>query len=183
MAKSKKPSGSLRDQLLQAGLASKKQVKKAAKGAHRQDIRIKKGVEVDENKQIIEAERLAKLERDKEMNAAQNEKALVKSLQAQVKQLASTNSKRSAGDVAYKFSDGKKVKTIHISASNKTELNKGFLAIVRAEEGYDLVPLKIARKIEERSPESLVYIYDRSVDEMAEDDPYKDYPIPDDLEW
>ncbi len=183
MAKSKKPSGSLRDQLLQAGLASSKQVKKAEKGAHRHNIRIKKGVEVDENRQAIETARLEKLERDREMNAALNQKALAKGLKAQVKQLISTNSMRVPGDVAYKFTDDRKVKTIHISNANKSELNKGYLAIVRSGEGYDLVPLTIARKIEERSPESLVYIYDRTADEMDEDDPYKDYPIPDDLEW
>lgn len=183
VSKKKKLTGSLRDQLKQAGLVTSKQAKKAEKGAHRQNLRIKKGVEVDENKQAVEAARLEKLERDKQKNAELNLKAQIKSIAAQVKQLVSVNSKRQAGDIAYQFSDNNKVKSIHISQANKTELNKGYLAIVRKDDGYDLVPLAVSKKIEERSPESVVYWYDRSADQMDEDDPYKDYVIPDDLEW
>ncbi len=183
MAKSKKPTGSLRDQLLQAGLVTSKQAKKAEKAAQRQDLRIRKGVEVDEDRLAVEQARLAKLERDREMNAELNRKAEAKAVRAQVRQLIASNSKRQQGDVAYNFTDDSKVKKIYVSAANKNELNRGFLAIVRADDGYDLVPEPVAKKIMQRQADAVVYLYDRSANEVDEDDPYKDYPIPDDLEW
>ncbi|XOV86791.1 MAG: DUF2058 domain-containing protein [Pseudomonadota bacterium] len=183
MSKSRKPTGSLRDQLLQAGLVTTKQAKKAEKAAQRQDLRVRKGVEVDQDRLAVEQVRLAKLERDREINAELHRKAQQKALRAQVRQLIASNSKRLAGDIAYNFTDDNKVKTIYISAVNKSELNKGYLAIVRTDEGYDLVPEPVATKIRQRQADAVVYLYDRSADVMDEDDPYKDYPIPDDLEW
>ena len=58
MSKKKKPLGSLRDQLKEAGLVTAKQVRKAEKGALRSDLRIKKGIDVDEAKEEVEAARL-----------------------------------------------------------------------------------------------------------------------------
>ena len=58
MSKKKKPLGSLRDQLKDAGLVTAKQVRKAEKGALRSDLRIKKGIDVDEAKEEVEAARL-----------------------------------------------------------------------------------------------------------------------------
>ena len=50
MSKKKKTLGSLRDQFKEAGLITAKQAKKADKGALRSELRIKKGIEVDEGK-------------------------------------------------------------------------------------------------------------------------------------
>ena len=184
MSKSKKSkSGSLRDQLLAAGVVTKKQVKKAEKGSLRQELRIKKGIEVDQNKAEVEKARQAKLELDREKNAALNQKAQQKALRSQVKQLIISNSRREDGEVPYNFTDQKKVKKIYISEANKTQLNRGFLAIVSTEDGYDLVPEPVARKILERYAEAVIYLFERENEIADEDDPYKDYPIPDDLDW
>jgi hypothetical protein len=183
MSKKKKPLGSLRDQLKEAGLVTAKQVRKAEKGALRSDLRIKKGIDVDEAKEEVEAARLKKLEEDRQKNERLNELAKAKALSAQVKQLIASNSQRQDGDVAYNFDDQAKIKKIYISEENKTQLNKGYLAIVRVGDKYDLVPEIVARKIEARSAETVLFLHDRSNDIVDEDDPYKDYPIPDDLEW
>lgn len=183
MSKKKKPLGSLRDQLKEAGLVTAKQVRKADKGALRSDLRIKKGIDVDEAKEEVEAARLKKLEEDRQKNERLNELAKAKALSAQVKQLIASNSQRQDGDVAYNFDDQAKIKKIYISEENKTQLNKGYLAIVRVGDKYDLVPEIVARKIEARSAETVLFLHDRSNDIVDEDDPYKDYPIPDDLEW
>ena len=45
------------------------------------------------------------------------------------------------------------------------------------------MPEVVARKIEARSAETVLFLHDRSNEIVDEDDPYKDYPIPDDLEW
>lgn len=183
MSKKKKPLGSLRDQLKEAGLVTAKQVRKAEKGALRSDLRIKKGIDVDEAKEEVEAARLKKLEEDRQKNERLNELAKAKALSAQVKQLIASNSQRQDGNVAYNFDDQAKIKKIYISEENKTQLNKGYLAIVRVGDKYDLVPEIVARKIEARSAETVLFLHDRSNDIVDEDDPYKDYPIPDDLEW
>lgn len=183
MSKKKKPLGSLRDQLKEAGLVTAKQVRKAEKGALRSDLRIKKGIDVDKAKEEVEAARLKKLEEDRHKNERLNELAKAKALSAQVKQLIASNSQRQDGDVAYNFDDQAKIKKIYISEENKTQLNKGYLAIVRVGDKYDLVPEIVARKIEARSAETVLFLHDRSNDIVDEDDPYKDYPIPDDLEW
>ncbi|MFL2534746.1 MAG: DUF2058 family protein [Candidatus Azotimanducaceae bacterium] len=38
---------------------------------------------------------------------------------------------------------------------------------------------KLKRAVQNRS----CFLHDRNKDRIDEDDPYKDYPIPDDLEW
>lgn len=183
MSKKKKPLGSLRDQLKDAGLVTAKQVRKAEKGALRSDLRIKKGIDVDEVKQEVEAARLRKLEEDRRKNERLNELAKSKALSAQIKQLIASNSQRQDGNVAYNFTDQNKIKKIYVSEENKTQLNKGYLAIVSSDDKYDLVPEIVARKIESRSAETVLFLHDRSNEIVDEDDPYKDYPIPDDLEW
>ncbi|MBT4162871.1 MAG: DUF2058 domain-containing protein [Gammaproteobacteria bacterium] len=183
MSNKKKSLGSLRDQLKEAGLVTAKQVRKAEKGALRTDLRIKKGIEVDEAKQEVDAARNKKLAEDRQRNESLNQAAKEKALLAQVKQLVASNTQRQGGEVAYNFTDQKKIKKIYISEENKTQLNKGYLAIIKVGEEYDLVPEVVARKIEARSAESVLFLYDRSNEVVDEDDPYKDYPIPDDLEW
>ena len=183
MSKKKKALGSLRDQLKDAGLVTAKQVRKAEKGALRSDLRIKKGIDVDEAKNEVEAARLKKLDEDRQKNERLNDLAKEKALSAQVKQLIASNSKRQDGNVAYNFEDQGKIKKIYISEENKRQLNKGYLAIVQADDKYDLVPEVVAQKIEARSAKTVLFLHDRSNEIIDEDDPYKDYPIPDDLEW
>ncbi len=183
MSKKKKSLGSLRDQLKEAGLVTAKQVRKAEKGALRSDLRIKKGIDVNEVKEEVEAARLKKLAADRQKNETLNELAKEKALSAQVKQLIASNSQRQEGNVAYNFTDQGKIKKIYISEENKTQLNKGYLAIVSAVDNYDLVPEVVARKIEARRAGTVLFLHDRSNEVVDEDDPYKDYPIPDDLEW
>lgn len=183
MSKKKKALGSLRDQLKDAGLVTAKQVRKAEKGALRADLRIKKGIDVDEAKNEVEAARLKKLDEDRQKNERLNDLAKEKALSAQVKQLIASNSKRQEGNLAYNFEDQGKIKKIYISEENKRQLNKGYLAIVQAGDKYDLVPEVVARKIEARSAKTVLFLHDRLNEIIDEDDPYKDYPIPDDLEW
>jgi uncharacterized protein YaiL (DUF2058 family) len=183
----KKSGGSLQDQLRSAGLVTDKQLKKAQKGIHRQEMRVKAGVEVDETKVAAEIALTDKQNRGREHNETRQREVHAKELQAQIKQLVERNSQREGGDVEYNFTDGKKVKKIYVSALNKAQLNKGFLAIVKLGEHYDLVPEKVATRISDRIPETkaevILYLHDRSKDVIDEDDPYKDFQIPDDLEW
>jgi uncharacterized protein YaiL (DUF2058 family) len=183
MSKHKKQGGSLQDQLRKAGLVTDKQVRKASKGIHRQEMRVKQGLETDENREAVERERAEKTASDKQKNEQLNKEAQSKAIIAQVKQMIAANSQRERGDAIYNFTDQNKIKKIYISEQNKTHLNKGFLAIVKSGESYDLVPEKVAQKIMARKDGIVLYLYDRASEVIDEDDPYKDYQIPDDLEW
>jgi len=187
VAKKNKGGGSLQEQLKQAGLVTDKQLKKAQKNMHRQQMRVRHGVEVDESKLAAEKALADKQTKDKQENWQLLEKAQARALQAQVRQLIDMNRQREKGDVAYNFTEDKKVKKIYISANNKKQINQGFLAIVKYDDDYQLVPEGVARKIMQRLPdrfgEVVIYLFEKLEVEVDEDDPYKDFPIPDDLDW
>lgn len=150
-------------------------------------MRVKQGLEEDEVK--LDAERALKEKQtaDRATSDIRNAEVRVKELNAQIKQLIERNSQRAKGDVAYNFNDGAKIKKIFISEDNKRQINRGFLAIVKTGDQYDLVPKQVAERIANRIPdrkdEVVLYLYDQAKDEVDEDDPYKDFQIPDDLEW
>ncbi|MBV1904730.1 MAG: DUF2058 domain-containing protein [Pseudomonadales bacterium] len=187
MAKKKNLGGSLQNQLKAAGLVTNKQIRKAQKGIHRQEMRVKQGVDADEHKLSAEQALARKKLQDREQNRQLNKAAQGKALKSQIKQLIEQNGQRQDGDQAYNFVEGRKIKKIHVSSENRDQLSKGFLAIVKLGQGYQLVPEQIAQKIISRIPESsneiVIHLHDRSKDLVEEDDPYKDFPIPDDLDW
>ena len=188
MGKKKKQSGgSLQSQLKNAGLVTDKQIRKAQKGIHRQEMRVKHGDDVDENRQAAEQALADKQIRDRQHNEALNQAAQARALQAQISQLINMNGQREDGEAAYNFTDGKLIKKIYVSEKNKKLLNQGYLAIVKSAESYQLVPAQVARKIVSRIPqhheEVVLYLYDKAKDLVDEDDPYKDFQIPDDLDW
>jgi len=60
----------------------------------------------------------------------------------------------------------------------------GRLAIVAHEGGFELVPRVIADKIAERAPDRVVRVNKAATPvEAGEEDPYKDFKIPDDFDW
>jgi uncharacterized protein YaiL (DUF2058 family) len=61
-------------------------------------------------------------------------------------------------------------------------LSRGQLAIVALNESYELVPNIVADRILARDPQWFISRNDKEEVE-DEDDPYKDYKIPDDLIW
>lgn len=177
--------GSLQEQLKKAGLVTDKQLKKAQKNIHRQEMRVRQGVDVDETKLEAEKALAEKQTKDKETNRILFEQAQTKALHAQVRQLIAMNRQRENGEVAYNFTEQQKVKKIYISEKNKKEINRGFLAIVKYDDKFELVPEGVARKIMQRLPSDyeafIIYLFEST--EVDEDDPYKDFPIPDDLDW
>jgi hypothetical protein len=57
----------------------------------------------------------------------------------------------------------------------------GQLAIALSANRYSLVELEAAAKIRELSPETFVFV--ASLEQGAEDDPYAEFQVPDDLMW
>jgi len=180
---------SLQDQLLKAGLIDVKKAKQAKKEKRKETNVARRSAEpvVDEVKQQIELTRAEKAERDRELNRQRNEELQQKAVAAQIKQLIENHrqSKEAGqGDVEYNFTDGKVIKKIRVSAAVQQQIVRGQLAVVRLGEGYELVPRVVADKISLRDEKAVIVANTKaSAVQEDEDDPYKDYVIPDDLMW
>ncbi len=176
---------SLRDQLLKAGLVSEKQAKQAGKQKQKQERLEKKGqVEKDDSqRQAALAAQAEKIERDRELNRQQQEKAEQKARTAQIKQLIERSRlPKLTTDDYYNFVDDKKVKRISVNDLMRDKLSRGSLAIVRHGGTYEIIPRDAAVKIQERDPRRIVLL-NTPTEEADEDDPYAAYKVPDDLMW
>lgn len=171
---------SLKDQLLKAGLAD---AKRARQADHARRQAAKGRSEGESAAELAQRARAEQAEKDREANRqlqlAQEQKAVV----AQIRQLIERHRIVRSGDIGWQFTDGRKVKKLLVSADQQYQLTHGHVAIVRNGDGYELVPTVVAEKIRQRDAEVIVLLNSRRQDEPAEDDPYADYPIPDDLMW
>src|ERR1700749_1683274 len=181
---------SLRDQLLQAGLVSEKQVQDAERQAQRQQYQGQKqqprAQRNGPSAQEIAAKKAAeaKAARDAELNRKQQEKAQRKALYAQIRELVSENRiARPDVEETYNFIDGGKVRRIRADAALRERVTRGEVMLVRCEGRYELVPPDIAEKIRERDPRAVVTPGQSAGTADAVDEAYKDFVVPDDLMW
>ncbi|MEH0664746.1 DUF2058 domain-containing protein [Vibrio scophthalmi] len=168
----------LQEQMLKAGLVNEKKLKKAKKGSK------KSRVQAREVKAAVEEQKKAQVERDKALSKEQNEQRLSKEIRAQVKQLIQMNKlDLGDGEIKYNFTDGTLVKSLYVTELVRTQLSKGILAIVREDESYVVIPSSVANKIAQR--DEGVIVDQKEADEVtiAEDDPYAEFVVPDDLMW
>lgn len=181
---------SLQDQLLKAGLADAKQAKKARAGKRpsKGQPKGKKG-QRDTLSESAQASRQAlaeKAERDRQLNQARKAAAERKALAAQVRQIIEQHRlSREGGEDAYHFTDGKLLRTVYVTPVQREQLARGSVVIVRDGARYELVMAEAAEKVRARDPACVMV---RSADEAAEespaqDDPYAQYKVPDDLMW
>ena len=177
---------SFQDQLLKAGVVDAKKVRKAKQDQHKAQKRHKQkeSVVTNESKVAAAKAQAEKVAHDRKLNEERQAAAKAKAIQAQIKQLIDLNKlpKSDAEDaVGYNFSHGKKIKKVHVSPQIRDQLVSGMLAIVQLGEGYELVPMAIADKIEQRDRAAVVHRQETNSD--ADDDFYADHEIPDDLMW
>ncbi|MEN0039340.1 MAG: DUF2058 domain-containing protein [Cellvibrio sp.] len=179
---------SLQDQLLKAGLIDAKKAKQANKEKRKETNVARRSSEevVDEIKQSAEQARVEKAERDRELNRQRDQELQQKAIAAQIKQLIENHRQSKGagdGDVEYNFSDGKLIKKIRVSKTVQEQIVRGVLAVVKLGEGYELVPRIVADKISQRDEKFVIVANTKNTQQAEEDDPYKDYVIPDDLMW
>lgn len=168
----------LQEQMLKAGLVNEKKLKKAKKGSK------KSRVQAREVKAAVEENKRAQLERDKELSLQQKEQRLSKEIRAQIKQLVEMNKIDIAdGDIKYNFTDGTLVKSLYVTSLIRDQLIKGIVAIARYEETYAVIPSGVANKITMRDDNTVIEQKALEADLPAEDDPYADFVVPDDLMW
>ncbi|USA44003.1 DUF2058 domain-containing protein [Spongiibacter taiwanensis] len=175
---------SLQDQLLKAGIVDEKKAKKLKQEQRKAAKQNKGKPKVDEGKLAAQKAMAEKAERDRALARQRNLEAEKKAIQAQIVQLIQTNRvARNQGEVAYNFTDGKKIKKLYVDALQQKQLTNGVLAIVKLAEQYELVPARVAEKIQQRDPDAVLVLNAPQANQVDEDDPYADYQIPDDLMW
>lgn len=177
---------SLQDQLLKAGLIDSNKAKKSKTDKRKQmKLQQKNKVEiVDENKVQIKKAKAEKLERDRELNRQQQQRAEQKALAAQIKQLILMNRQELGENTeAYNFVDQGVVKRLYISEAVRQQITRGRLAIVKLDQQYELVPTPVAEIIRCHDTNLVIEINDVKEQDSSDDDIYADYKIPDDLMW
>ncbi|NOX76744.1 MAG: DUF2058 domain-containing protein [Gammaproteobacteria bacterium] len=178
---------SLFEQLKKSGLVDEKKAKKAKHSQYKnKKQKSKKGVPapVDESTLLAQKAHAEKVERDRQLNRRKKEQAEHKAIAAQIRQLIETNRvEKGKGDVVYHFTDANVVKRLYLSEQVHKYLASGQLAIVKLGESYELVPAPVAEKIVQRDEQCVIRCEPSAEPELAEDDPYADYKIPDDLMW
>jgi uncharacterized protein YaiL (DUF2058 family) len=179
---------SLREQLLAAGLGTKKQARQA-EHEQRQERRQQHNrprnaspQQTEQQKRAAEAQ-AAKAARDLELNKKRQEQAEHRARWAQVKQIIEEHRlPKLETDDYFNFVDRQKVRRMSVDAERRAKITSGELVIVRCEGKYDLVPADVAARIKEREERAVVSLEQGKLT-TGEDDAYKDFVVPDDLMW
>lgn len=175
----------LQEQLLKAGLVNKA---KAAQVVREQAKKHKgKGPTAPSTEQV-EAQRLQaeKAERDRALAAERNAQARAHEARAQVRQIVEAHKVKREGEIAYRFTDGDKIKDLLVNEALRAQLASGTLVIVRHDQGYELLPRVAADKVVERDAAMIVLDHGRGEagsGHGADDEYYKQFQVPDDLIW
>ncbi len=173
---------SLREQLLQAGLANKRQSKEAERQLQqqqreRQKLPKDKRASASSGQLAAQQAQSAKAARDQELNRQNVQQADRKARRAQVAQLIEQSRlPRAQTDERYNFVDGNKVRYIPADHSVRERLSRGEIVIVRLNGGYELVPAEAAARIRERDEHAVIQC-GMTHDAAATDG------VPDDLLW
>ncbi len=174
------------DQLLKAGLVSKKQVQKARQEKTRKNKQqhSKKEKVVDQTRLKAQQAAEEKVKRDRELNKRKEQQVRQKAISIEINQLIENNclARDKNCDIVYNFEHIKKIKRIYVNEEMKQNIVQGKLGIARIEGRYELVPLSIAEKIQQRNEKRIV-LFTEEKQNTDENDPYADFQIPDDLTW
>jgi uncharacterized protein YaiL (DUF2058 family) len=179
---------SLREQLLAAGLVTEKQVKQAEKEQSQQHHKTKKVTgkaplpPIKTQAQIAAEQKAA---RDKELNRKKEEKAARRARAVAINQLVEQNRIPRLEDENaefYNFVDSGKIFRIAIKDDTRERIVSGSLIVARYRGFFALVPKETAEKI--RAIDANAVLEHKVEAQTAdENDPYKDFVVPDDLKW
>ena len=177
-------SDSLRDQLLKAGLVTKKQAAQSERA--QQQFRGGKGRNPPPacRRAADDPARAAKAARDRELNREQQAKIAARARRAELRQIIEQHRvARPETDEYFNFVDGGKVRRIAVDAGLRARLVAGTLVIARCDGRYDLVPAEAAALVRERDPTAVIALGSPPARPRPTDDPYRDFTVPDDLTW
>ncbi|MFO1425521.1 MAG: DUF2058 family protein [Steroidobacteraceae bacterium] len=180
---------SLRDQLLAAGLGSKQQAKKAREEQHQRA----RGKQPAQSEAALAAQRAQaqKIAWDRELSlkaqAKAEAKAKAKALRAQIREcVEQAKLPRIEGDDLFSFVDEGRIRRVPVDAARRAQLVAGEVLIVRSSGAYEMLPATspMLARIRELDPRVIMPAGGTvSSETVDENDPYKDYKVPDDLVW
>jgi uncharacterized protein YaiL (DUF2058 family) len=163
---------SLRDQLLKAGLVSKKQAKQADTQTKFQEHQAKKSKVVakeleaqrDEELRRLEEERAAKQKADFELNLQREQKRLEREGMLRCVQLMKSNAvnERAARDNYYFLESNRFVRKVQVTPWQREMLARGRMAIGRVYEQVDefvILPYNIAQTVLELNPAMILTLH------------------------
>ena len=168
---------SLREQLLAAGFGKKKAQEKKAPAQAERNAREQQRIAQTEAAQAAKAARAQALQQRRQEEADRKERW------TQIKQLIEQNKlPKVESDDYFNFVSRGKVRRMAVDAPLRERIISGELTIVRCEGKHDVVPRDIGERIRGYDARAVIALQD-SANAPAEDDPYKDYVVPDDLKW
>jgi uncharacterized protein YaiL (DUF2058 family) len=178
---------SLREQLLKAGLVSEQQVQRAERDQKQRAYVAprgrKKATGPTPQEQAVQRMAAEKAAKDTELNRRKQEKAERRAKFAEIKQLVQEHQvPRVEAEDFYNFQDGTNIRRVPVTPELRARLIRGELAIVRCEGRYAFVPASVGEQVRGRVERALIH-HNKPDKGPAEDDPYKDYAVPDDLMW
>jgi uncharacterized protein YaiL (DUF2058 family) len=177
---------SLQDQLLKAGMIDKQKAQEANRQRRKKQKLKNKGVPpvAETGNDHVRAAQAEKIARDRELNRLKQEDIRKKAIAAQVRQLIELNRlSRNEGETRFNFVDGKTVQTLYVTDEMFLQLGRGWLSIVKFDGGYEVVPARVADKINERDMTAVITHEQSDTVDDGENDPYADFKVPDDLMW
>lgn len=178
-------SSTLREQLLKAGLVSEKQVRATEQQQQKPKPQSRhKPQPTSEQKRAAEQAQAAKAAKDAQLNKQRQQAVEAKARAIEIKQLVEQHKlpKKLESEDRFNFVAGKKLRFILVDAAMREGLNNGTLFIIRYDGKSEVVPAAIAERIRERDERAVVKLSDK-VEAVDENDPYKDFVVPDDLKW
>jgi uncharacterized protein len=177
-------SSSLRDQLLKAGLVTEKQARQAEREKQPPRSRRDPPPPSAQTKAVDQA-RAAKIARDQQLDKQRQEAAAAKARASEIKQLIEQHRlpKALESEDRFNFVHGQKLLFILVDAGMRQGLDEGRLFIVRYGGRSEVVPAEIAERIRERDARAVIKLDATKPAAGSEDDPYKDFVVPDDLKW
>lgn len=176
----------LQDQLLKAGLVNKSRVNQVAREQNKQKHGKQGAAAPREESVDVERLKAERAERDRALSAERNAQARAAELRAQVRQIVDTSRIKRNGEIDYRFTDGKAIRSVLVNETLRSQLANGTLVIARLDQGYELIPRAAAEKVYERDAEAIVLDHGRRGADAppSEDDAYyARFQVPDDLTW
>ena len=185
-------SDSLRDQLLKAGLVTERQARHAEQQVRQQHHQQARGPKKSRpaaqpaapSAAVLKAQ-AEKAARDAELNRKQQEKAAARARAAEITQIIEQHKVERAedSDDFFNFVANGKVRRLAISPDQRARIVAGTLVIVRWSGKSELLPPDAAEQVRQRHATAVIALPASEPAAPAEDDPYKDFVVPDDLQW
>jgi uncharacterized protein YaiL (DUF2058 family) len=171
---------SLREQLLAAGFGKKQAAEQAERKAKEQ-----KRIAQAQAAKAAQAAQAAKAQaRAQEVIQRRKEEAERRERWAHIRQLIEQHRlPKIESDDYFNFVARGKVRRLAVDAALRERIISGEVVIVRCEGKHDVVPRDIGERIREYDARAVISLQEKADAAPSEEDPYKDYVVPDDLQW